>query len=53
MECLTLDRASFTQLIGDLSELHEKDYGDQQRLFQCRRGDVCIPTLERKINEGK
>nr|CAD7203565.1 unnamed protein product [Timema douglasi] len=31
VECLTLDRDSFIQLIGDLSELHEKDYGDESR----------------------
>ncbi|XP_044737413.1 cGMP-dependent protein kinase, isozyme 1-like [Chrysoperla carnea] len=31
VECLTLDRDSFIQLIGDLSELLEKDYGDEQR----------------------
>lgn len=31
VECLTLDRESFTQLIGDLSELKEKDYGDEHR----------------------
>ncbi|KAG8236997.1 hypothetical protein J437_LFUL016516 [Ladona fulva] len=29
VECLTLDRDSFIQLIGDLSELQEKDYGDK------------------------
>lgn len=32
VECLTLDRDSFKQLIGDLSEIKEKDYGDDQRL---------------------
>jgi len=31
VECLTLDRESFIQLIGDLSEFHEKDYGDEIR----------------------
>lgn len=31
VECLTLDRDSFKQLIGDLSEIREKDYGDEQR----------------------
>ncbi|XP_076061980.1 cGMP-dependent protein kinase, isozyme 1-like isoform X2 [Oratosquilla oratoria] len=31
VECLTLDRDSFIQLIGDLSELREKDYGDESR----------------------
>ncbi|XP_014244772.1 cGMP-dependent protein kinase, isozyme 1-like isoform X2 [Cimex lectularius] len=32
VECLTLDRESFMLLIGDLSELQEKDYGDKARL---------------------
>lgn len=31
VECLTLDREHFIQLIGDLSELREKDYGDETR----------------------
>lgn len=30
VECLTLDRESFFQLVGDLSELREKDYTDLQ-----------------------
>ncbi|XP_052133468.1 serine/arginine repetitive matrix protein 2 isoform X3 [Frankliniella occidentalis] len=31
VECLTLDRESFLSLIGSLSELQEKDYGDENR----------------------
>lgn len=31
VECLALDRESFTQLIGDLSELKEKCYDDESR----------------------
>ncbi|KAL0281011.1 UNVERIFIED_CONTAM: hypothetical protein PYX00_002140 [Menopon gallinae] len=31
VECLTLDRESFIQLIGDLSELQEKNYEDQDK----------------------
>ncbi|XP_034247199.1 cGMP-dependent protein kinase, isozyme 1-like [Thrips palmi] len=31
VECLTLDRESFLSLIGSLSELTEKDYGDDNR----------------------
>ncbi|CAL4085359.1 unnamed protein product, partial [Meganyctiphanes norvegica] len=31
VECLTLDRDSFIQLIGDLSELRDKKYGDENR----------------------
>uniref|UniRef100_A0A4D5RA32 cGMP-dependent protein kinase n=1 Tax=Scolopendra viridis TaxID=118503 RepID=A0A4D5RA32_SCOVI len=34
VECLTLDRESFNQLIGDLQELQNKDYGDQVRSLQ-------------------
>ncbi|XP_062548694.1 cGMP-dependent protein kinase, isozyme 1 [Armigeres subalbatus] len=36
VECLTLDRESFTKHIGDLCELHEKDYGDEQRVLAFR-----------------
>ncbi|XP_066256038.1 cGMP-dependent protein kinase, isozyme 1 isoform X2 [Euwallacea similis] len=32
VECLTLDRDSFNQLLGSLSEIKEKDYGDEERL---------------------
>ncbi|XP_033750049.1 cGMP-dependent protein kinase 1-like isoform X1 [Pecten maximus] len=31
VECLTVDRDSFSKLIGDLKELQEKDYGDEAR----------------------
>ncbi|XP_050394778.1 cGMP-dependent protein kinase, isozyme 1 [Patella vulgata] len=31
VECLTVDRDSFNQLIGDLNELRNKDYGDAAR----------------------
>lgn len=37
VECLTLDRESFSQLIGDLCELHEKDYGDESRVLAMKR----------------
>ncbi len=30
VECLVLDRESFFQLIGDLEELKQKEYGDQK-----------------------
>lgn len=39
VECLTLDRESFTQLIGDLCELHERDYGDETRFLQMKKSD--------------
>ncbi|XP_060520136.1 cGMP-dependent protein kinase, isozyme 1 isoform X2 [Cylas formicarius] len=32
VECLTLDRDSFNHLLGSLSEIKEKDYGDNQRI---------------------
>lgn len=39
VECLTIDRAAFNQLIGDLNALKNKDYGDKargaQRLTLC------------------
>lgn len=34
VECLTLDREAFKQLIGNLEELQSKDYGDQDRLMK-------------------
>lgn len=39
VECLTLDRESFTQLIGDLCELREKDYGDDTRVLSMKKSD--------------
>lgn len=33
VECLTLDRESFSLHIGDLCELLEKDYGDEERQY--------------------
>jgi cGMP-dependent protein kinase 1 len=33
VECLTLDREAFKQLIGNLEELHSIDYGDKDRLM--------------------
>lgn len=39
VECLTLDRESFTQLIGDLCELREKDYGDDNRVLSMKKSD--------------
>lgn len=39
VECLTLDRDSFCQLIGDLCELNEKDYGDESRVLAMKRSE--------------
>lgn len=37
VECLTLDRDSFVQLIGNFcEEIHVKDYGDSQRIFASK-----------------
>ncbi|KAI9577962.1 cGMP-dependent protein kinase, isozyme 1 isoform X1 [Glossina fuscipes] len=36
VECLTLDRDSFKHLIGDLSELKQKNYGDENRALAMR-----------------
>ncbi|KAM7351497.1 protein kinase, cGMP-dependent at 21D isoform 2-T3 [Cochliomyia hominivorax] len=36
VECLTLDRESFTHLIGDLCELKEKNYGDENRVLAMK-----------------
>lgn len=46
VECLTLDRASFIQHIGDLCELHEKDYGDEQRVFAFKNLEFNLPSLD-------
>lgn len=45
VECLTLDRDSFIQLIGDLSELKEKSYGDENRGL-CRPFSSANLTIE-------
>ncbi|KAK7501419.1 hypothetical protein BaRGS_00007223, partial [Batillaria attramentaria] len=44
VECLTIDRESFQQLIGDLNELRTKDYGDKARGAQRDRF-LCVPEL--------
>ncbi|KAK5640118.1 hypothetical protein RI129_010929 [Pyrocoelia pectoralis] len=48
VECLTLDRESFIQLIGDLSEIKEKDYGDDQRMLTrpSSAASVCAEKQE-------
>lgn len=53
VECLTLDRDSFTQLIGNFcEEIHFKDYGDQKRIF-ASKGDVIQPTANATLGETK
>lgn len=42
VECLTLDRESFSKLIGSLSELHEKRYDDDKDQKDLRRGLAAL-----------
>lgn len=56
VECLTLDRESFKQHIGDLEELHEKDYGDSDRIYALRQIENRQMQLfenEREIERGE
>lgn len=50
VECLTLDRDSFLQLIGDLSELLEKDYGDEQRLSNSTRPNSAVSITDNEFD---
>ncbi|XP_055953942.1 cGMP-dependent protein kinase, isozyme 1-like [Argiope bruennichi] len=43
VECLTLNRESFNQLIGDLQELQTKTYGDEDRMR--RISNMSAPSL--------
>lgn len=55
VECLTLDRESFKQHIGDLEELHEKDYGDSDRLYalkQIENRQIRMFEQEREVQRG-
>uniref|UniRef100_A0A1B0GHS1 cGMP-dependent protein kinase n=2 Tax=Lutzomyia longipalpis TaxID=7200 RepID=A0A1B0GHS1_LUTLO len=47
VECLTLDRVSFNQLIGDLVELHDIDYGDANRLIAFKQSERKLLEFER------
>jgi len=48
VECLTLDRESFNQHIGDLIELHQRDYGDKDRIYAIKNlKNKQIPIIER------
>lgn len=56
VECLTLDRESFKQHIGDLEELHEKDYGDSDRIYslkQIENRQIRLFDQEREIERGR
>ncbi|XP_076457818.1 cGMP-dependent protein kinase 1-like isoform X2 [Babylonia areolata] len=52
VECLTIDRESFNQLIGDLNELRNKDYGDKARGAQRSSTDVT-PTEKPAVSIDK
>jgi CRP-like cAMP-binding protein len=48
VECLTLDRESFNQHIGDLIELHQRDYGDKDRIYAIKNlKNKHIPIIDR------
>lgn len=54
VECLTLDRESFTNLIGNLQELQEIDYGDEcrkQALTNASRKSFSV--FGANIEQGK
>ncbi|XP_053957663.1 cGMP-dependent protein kinase, isozyme 1 [Anastrepha ludens] len=57
VECLTLDRDSFTQLIGDLCELKEKNYGDENRVLAMKYAEkskeIFGANVEQKFPEMK
>jgi len=48
VECLTLDRDSFFQLVGDISELRDKKYGDitNGKELAIEKQQVGIPNKE-------
>lgn len=52
VECLTLDRDSFCQLIGDLCELNEKDYGDESRVLAMKRSESKAPIFGSQTKQG-
>lgn len=54
VECLTLDRDSFNLHIGDLIELHEKDYGDKDRLYAIKNlKNKQMPIVESRSEFSK
>lgn len=52
VECLTLDRDSFTQLIGDLCELKEKNYGDENRVLAMKYAENTKEIFGANIKQG-
>lgn len=53
VECLTLDRESFTHLIGDLCELKEKNYGDENRVLAMKFSDKTQEVFDHNVPQGK
>jgi cGMP-dependent protein kinase 1 len=56
VECLTLDRESFKQHIGDLEELHERDYGDRDRIYAVRQianRQIEMFNQEKEVERGE
>lgn len=53
VECLTLDREPFCQLIGDLCELNEKDYGDESRVLAMKRSESKAQIFGAETKQGK
>uniref|UniRef100_A0A1A9VXF4 cGMP-dependent protein kinase n=1 Tax=Glossina austeni TaxID=7395 RepID=A0A1A9VXF4_GLOAU len=53
VECLTLDRDSFKHLIGDLSELKQKNYGDENRVLAMRYAErtkeICCANAKQEF----
>lgn len=47
VECLTLDRDSFMKFIGDLCELHEIDYGDENRIISFKETEKQILNFQK------
>lgn len=52
VECLTLDRDSFTQLIGDLCELKEKNYGDENRVLAMKYAEKSKEIFGANVTQG-
>lgn len=53
VECLTLDRDSFKHLIGDLSELKQKNYGDENRVLAMRYAERTKEICRANAKQGK
>lgn len=51
VECLTLDREAFRKFIGDLSELHDIDYGDEFRATTFKENEQELIGLSKTHNQ--